>query len=106
MVCDMWQLNFNATKCKFIHFGQATSYEDNYLNGVLLDSIDCYKDLDILFDTRLKFRQYASEAAMKPNRVLACMRRGFINLNDYDYISQWFSYIKCNLGNPICIGSM
>ena len=33
--CDMWQLNFNATKCKVIHFSQAThSYGDYYLNGV------------------------------------------------------------------------
>ena len=22
--CDMWQLNFNATKCKIINFGRAT----------------------------------------------------------------------------------
>ena len=50
--CDMWQLNFNATKYTVIHFGWAThSYEDYYLNGVLLDSVDSYKDLGILFDT-------------------------------------------------------
>ena len=34
-------------------------------------------------DTGLKFHQHASEAAMKANRVLACMRRGFINLNEW-----------------------
>ena len=32
--CDTWQLNFNATKCKVTHFGQAThSYGDYYFNG-------------------------------------------------------------------------
>ena len=78
--CDAWQLNFNATKCKVIHFGRAThSYGGYYLNGILLDSVDCYKDLGILFDTGLKFHQQASEVAMKANRVLACMRRGFLN---------------------------
>ena len=81
--CNTWQLNFNATECKAIHFGRATyRYGDCYLNGVLLDSVDSYKDLGILFDTSLKFHQHASEAAMKANRVLACMRRGFINLNE------------------------
>ena len=35
----------------------------------------------ILFDTGLKFHQHASEAAMKANRILAYMRRVFINLN-------------------------
>ena len=81
--CDTWLLNFNATKCKVIHFGRAThNYGDYYLNEVLLDSVDSYKDLGILFDTGLKFHQHTSETVMKANRVLACMRRGFINLNE------------------------
>ena len=54
-----------------------------YLNGVSFDSVDCYKDLEILFDTGLlKFHQPASEAAMKANRVLACIRRAVLNLNE------------------------
>ena len=81
--CDTWELNFNATKCEVIHFGRAThSYGDYYLNGVLLDLVDSYKDLGILFDRGLKFHQHTSETVMKANRVLACMRRGFINLNE------------------------
>ena len=53
---DMWQLNFNATNCEEIHFGRAThSCWDYYLNGVLLDSVDSYNYLSILFDTGLKF---------------------------------------------------
>ena len=67
-----------------------------YLNGVLLDSVDCYKDLVIFIDTSLKFHQHTSEAAMKENKVVACMRRrGFINLNEFvflqNYTSQWFN---------------
>ena len=92
--CDTWQLNFNATKCKgIIHFGWAThSYGDYYLNGVLLDSVDCYKDLGILFDTGLKFHQHASEAAM--NRILGCMRRGFINLNESVLLQLYKSMVR------------
>ena len=80
---DMWQLNFNA-KCKVIHFRRAThSYGDYYLNGILLDSSQL-----IVIKTwasyliQVKFHQHASETAMKANRVLACVRRGFINLNE------------------------
>ena len=44
--------------------------ETTRLNGgVLLDSVDSYKDLGILFDTGLKFHQHASETAMKAKRV-------------------------------------
>ena len=45
-----------------------------------MDSVDCYKDLGILFDTGFKLHKHASEAAMKANRIFA--RRGFINLNE------------------------
>ena len=46
----------------------------------------------LLFDTGLKFCQHASETAMKANRVLACMRRGFINLNESSYIVTIIQY--------------
>ena len=57
-----------------------------------MNSVDHYKDLGILFDidlkTKLKFHRHVSEAAMKANRALACMRRGLILIwmNIYCYI--------------------
>ena len=55
----------------------------------------------MLFDTGLKFHQHASEATMKANRVLACMRRGFTNLCFYEYTSQWFYLRILEYGNVI-----
>ena len=88
------------------------SYGGYYLIGILLDLVDCYKDLGILFDTGLKFHQHASEVAMKANRVLACMRRGFINLNESVLLRLYKSMVRPILeyGNVIwgphyCIGS-
>ena len=82
--CDIWQLKFNINKCKVIHFGGVVhGHEDYYLNGIFLDSVDCHKDLGILFDTGLNFHQCVSEVAVKTNRVLACIRRGLASLNDY-----------------------
>ena len=91
----MWQLNFNATKCKITHFGRAThSYGDYYLNGVLLDSVDGYKDLGILFHTGLKLHQHVSETAMKANRALGYIRRGFINLNESVLLQLYKSMVR------------
>ena len=79
--CDV---KFNVTKCKVIHFGQAThSFGGYYLNGVSLDSVNCHKDLGIIFDANLKFHQHTSEVAMKANRVLACTKKSFIDLNEF-----------------------
>ena len=55
------------------------SFGGYYLNGVSLDSVNCHKDLGIIFDANLKFHQHAYEVAMKANRVLACMKRSFID---------------------------
>ena len=60
-----------------------------------MDSVDCYKDLGILFDTGLKFHQHASEAAM--NRILGCMRRGFINLNESVLLQLYKSMVRPTL---------
>ena len=82
---------FNATKCEVIHFDRATHGYGGYF---LLDSVDCFKDSGILFDTGLKFHQHVSEAAMKANRVLACMRRGFINLNESVLLQLYKSMVR------------
>ena len=64
--------------------------------GVLLDPFDTcsYRDLGILFDTDSKFHQHASETAMKANRVLACMRRGFIYLNESVLLQLYKSVVR------------
>jgi len=38
-----------------------------FLNGVLLESVNCHKDLSIMFDANIKFHQHTSEVAMKVN---------------------------------------
>ena len=101
--CDAWQLKFNVTKCKVIHFGRAThSFGGYYLNGVSLDSVNCHKDLGITFDANLKFHQHASEVAIKVNRVLACMKTSFIDLNEF-VLSRFFLFIASNLCMYVCV---
>ena len=55
-----------------------------------------------LIATGLKFHQHVSEAAMKANRVLACMRRGFINLNESVLLQLYKSMVRpIEYGNVI-----
>ena len=53
------------------------------MNGHPLTSIDYHKDLGVTFDCNLNFHQHTSEVALKANRVLAFIKRAFIDLN-YD----------------------
>ena len=46
-----------------------------------MTSVDYHKDLGATFDCYLNFHQQTSEVALKANRVLACMKRAFVDLN-------------------------
>ena len=51
----------------------------------------------------MSFHQHTSEVAMKANRVLACIRRGFINLNEHVLLRLYKSLVRPILeyGNTI-----
>ena len=68
--CERWQLNFNISKCKLIHYGKNHGFGEYYMNGHPLTSVDHHKDLGVTFDCYLNFHQHTSEVASKANRVL------------------------------------
>ena len=80
MVCK-WQLNFNISKCKYIHYGKKYALGGYNINGQPLTSVDYHKDLGVTFDCYLNFHQQTSEVALKVDRVLACMKRALVDLN-------------------------
>ena len=52
------------------------------MNRHPLTSADYHKDLGVTFDCSLNFHQHASELALKANRVLAYVKRAFVDLNN------------------------
>lgn len=52
------------------------------MNRLSLTSVDHHKDLGVTFDSSLNFHQHSSEVALKTNRVLACVKRAFVDLNN------------------------
>ena len=44
--------------------------------------------------TGLKFHQHVLEITMKANRVLACIKRSFANLNDYVLLKLYKSMVR------------
>ena len=56
------------------------------MNGYPLTSMDHHKDLGLMFDCYLNFHQHISEVASKANRVLACMKRAFTDLNNDGFL--------------------
>ena len=90
---QMWQLRFNASKCKVMHLGKKNAercynMKDGPIN-VTLGASTCEKDLGVHVDNKLKFNVQAEVAANKGNKILGIIRRSFTYL-DRDIMTQLF----------------
>ena len=64
------------------------------MNGHPLTSVDHHKDLGVTFDCYLNFHQHTSEVASKANRVLACMKRAFTDLNNDGFLKLYKAMVR------------
>ena len=76
-----WQLTFNETKCKSLHFGRSNQRSSYMMNGIPLDQVSEERDLGIIIDSELKFRQHAASATGKASQILGVIRRSFRHLD-------------------------
>ena len=81
-----WQLPFNATKCKVMHFGRRNPQNSFTMNGHTLESTTQEKDLGVIIDDTLKFHVHTAAAAKKANQVLGIIKKSYVT-RDADTIS-------------------
>ena len=77
----VWQLRFNADKCKVLHVGPNNpehqySMESRGTRSVLL-STELEKDLGVNMDPSLKFSKHTEIQVNKANRILGLIRRSY-----------------------------
>ena len=70
-----WQLPFNATKCKVLHFGTHNANYSYRLNNHT--STKNEKDLGVIIDNELKYHVHAASATKKANQVLGIMKKSY-----------------------------
>ena len=51
----VWQLPFNATKCKCMHFGKKNQQHKYKMNEHTLEEVEVEKDLGVIVDKDIKF---------------------------------------------------
>ena len=74
---DTWQLPFNATKCKVLHFGNHNPQQSYVLNNHTLESTRNEKDLGVIIDGELKYHVHTSHATKKANQVLGLIKKSY-----------------------------
>ena len=78
---ERWLLPFNAAKCSSLHLGPSNPSETYTLQGTDLQQSLVERDLGVLVDHQLKFREQAAAAASRANRVLGLIKHSFCHLD-------------------------
>ena len=60
-----WDLNFNISKYKLIHYGRNHGFRGYCLNEHSLTLVDYHKNLGVTFDCNLNFHRRTSDVALK-----------------------------------------
>jgi len=90
----VWQLSFNISKCKLLHFGPNHDFGPYFLNDVLIESTNVHKDLGVLFDNNLKFHDHSATVASKANRMLGLISKSFEFLESEMVVKLYKSLVR------------
>ena len=99
----IWQLPFNAKKCKSMHFGYNNPRRTYTLNNQVLESITSEKDLGVMVDDSLKFHIHAAYATKKANQMLGVIKKTYVTRDANTISTLYKSMVRPHLeyGNAI-----
>ena len=80
---DLWQMEFNAKKCKIMHFGRRNPQYNYCMGGyapagTILENVADEKDIGVIVSNTLKPSNQCAKAAKKAMSVLGQMTRAFL----------------------------
>ena len=98
-----WQLMFNASKCKVMHFGYSNPRKDYVLYGEILEQSRNEKDLGVIIDDTLKFHVHAAAASKKANQILGVIKKAYTTRDPFSIRTLYESMVRPHLeyGNAI-----
>ena len=98
-----WQLPFNATKCKVMHFGTSNPKHSYIINNHILEKSKKEKDLGLTIDTDLKFHEHTAAAIKKGNQILRLIKKSYRTRDSLTIPTLYKSLVRTHLeyGNPI-----
>jgi hypothetical protein len=91
-----WQLTINVSKCSCMRLSSSVAHHlPNYnINGLVLSTSNTTRDLGILVDSPLSYKDHISEITAKANRRVAVLFRGF-QCRDLGFLRKAFTtYIR------------
>ena len=103
---NKWQLPFNVTKCKVMHYGNNNPNNQYIMNNISLEETPTEKDLGVTFDQNLKFSTHIKNIVSKANSRLGIIKRNFSKLTPETLLPLYKTLVRplleycCNIWNP------
>ena len=100
---NRWQLPFNATKCKIMHFGAKNPRRNYRMGKHILEATDQEKDLGVMIDPTLKFHVHTAAATKKANQILGVVKKTYTTRDAVSITTLYKSMVRPHLeyGNTI-----
>ena len=99
---ETWQMEFNAAKCKVIHFGRNNPRFHYTMGGhapagVVLEAVKVEKDVGVMISDDMKPSVQCNTAAKKANAVLGRMARSFTYRDREVWLRLYKTYVRPHL---------
>jgi len=100
--CDEWLLPLNVNKCKGMtlpsNITKDTSYRVNIKENIHnIQKVDCIKDLGILIDSQLTFKDHIQDKINKAYSMIGLLKRNFINMDCKTFILLYKALVRPHL---------
>ena len=97
-----WNLKLNISKCKVVCYGKDKTFQGNYHmkidNSVsILEKLDQFKDLGVIFDNQLSFQHHCYEKINKSYSILGTIKRNFKFLTPEALVQIYKSMVRSHL---------
>ena len=91
-------------KCKVMHVGSKNPNREYKLNDMFLDTSHHEKDLGVIIDDKLKFRNQAAAAIKKANQTLGIIKKSYTSRDAVTISTLYKAMVRPHLeyGNAIC----
>jgi len=91
---QMWLLPFNVDKCGIIHYGKHNTHISYKLGDKDISSNNLIKDLGVIFQDDLSFKEHINKIVASANSKLGIIRNTFHEITKDNFIVLYKSFVR------------
>ena len=89
-----WLLLFNTSKCVVMHYGHNNKEFPYFINGKQLAESETERDLRVIFNSNLKWKNQVITATNKANQMLGRVKKSFARFDRKLFRSLYLTFIR------------